>query len=83
MTFINDFVSQWFPMIEKPIYINGKQGFLLSNGFRIFFNEYNLSNLNKGILKRHYTETLNAKETVTKRMVDKKLNQRRYKREDE
>ena len=58
MTFINDFVGQWFPMIDKPIYVNGKQGFLLTNGFRIFFKQYNLSNTNKGILKRHLKETL-------------------------
>ena len=73
---INNFVSDWFPMIDSPIITNGKQGFLLNNGWRIYFSKPNLSNVNKGTLKRHYSQTINAKEQVRVWEVDKKRKSR-------
>ena len=35
MTFIDDFVRVWVDMIDKPIIINKKQGFVLNNGTTI------------------------------------------------
>lgn len=56
MKMINSFVETWAGMIIKPITRNKKQGFLLSNGMRIFFKDSSLSNYSKGILSRRYQE---------------------------
>ena len=53
---INDFVGTWAGMIEKPITRNKRQGFQLTNGMRIFFRDYSLSSVSKGILSRRYQE---------------------------
>lgn len=54
MTFIDNFVSIWVDMIDKPIVINNKQGFLLMNGFRIFFEDTTMSAKSVESLKRRY-----------------------------
>jgi len=53
---INDFVGTWAGMIKEPIIRNKKQGFLLTNGMRIFFTDYKLSSQSKGLLTRRYQE---------------------------
>mgnify|MGYP003150565880 CR=1 FL=1 len=58
MKMINDFVGTWAGMIEEPITQNKRQGFLLTNGMRIFFSDYSLSSVSKGILSRRYQEVL-------------------------
>lgn len=54
MTFIDNFVSIWVDMIDKPIIVNDKQGFLLMNGFRIFFKDTTMSTASVESLKRRY-----------------------------
>jgi hypothetical protein len=58
MKFVNQFIENWSSMIKHPIIKNAKQGFLLSNGMKIFFKDASLSMKSRGILKRHY-ESLN------------------------
>ena len=55
MTFINNFIEVWVKMIDRPLTINNKQGFLLTNGMRIFFKDTFLSQKSIEILKRHYS----------------------------
>jgi hypothetical protein len=55
MTFINSFIEVWVKMIDRPLTINNKQGFLLTNGMRIFFKDTFLSQKSIDILKRHYS----------------------------
>lgn len=55
MTMINDFIEVWVKMIDRPLTINNKQGFLLTNGMRIIFKDTRLSAKSIGILKRHYS----------------------------
>jgi|TARA_Y100000034_G_scaffold69568_1_gene83996 hypothetical protein len=50
----DEFVSVWCPMIERPIAINNKQGFLLSNGMRILFSDPAISKESQTKLSRHY-----------------------------
>ena len=51
---VDEFVSTWCPMIEEPIAINYKQGFLLSNGMRILFYNPSISRESQSKLVRHY-----------------------------
>ena len=54
MSMINDFIEVWVKMVDKPLTKNKKQGFLLTNGMRIFFKDTFLSQKSIEILKRHY-----------------------------
>ena len=51
---VDEFINIWCPMIEKPIAINDKQGFLLSNGMRILFHNPSISRESQTKLSRHY-----------------------------
>jgi len=59
VTTINDFVEVWCEVIDQPIIINKKQGFLLNNGIRMLFNDSHLSIKSKERLSRHYNKVLN------------------------
>ena len=50
----NQIVENWSKMIESPIAVNKKQGFLLNNGMRILFtfSDLKLSNRAIEILRR-------------------------------
>ena len=50
----NEFLSHWSDMIDRPILLNTKQGFLLNNGWKIFFESYHLTTANRKTLKHHY-----------------------------
>ena len=43
MTMINDFIEIWVRMIDSPLIVNNKQGFVLTNGWRIFFKNRQIS----------------------------------------
>ena len=45
----NQIVENWSRMIESPIAVNKKQGFLLNNGMRILFTFSDLKLSNKAI----------------------------------
>ena len=51
---IDNLIERWVDVIDKPIAINKKQGFVLNNGMRIILNKLNLSYKSNEILKRHY-----------------------------
>ena len=51
---VDEFIGIWCSMIEKPIAVNSKQGFLLSNGMRILFNEPSISRESQNKLTHHY-----------------------------
>jgi hypothetical protein len=55
MTIINDFIEVWVKMIDKPLTKSKQQGFLLTNGMRIFFKDTSLTQRSIEILKRHYS----------------------------
>ena len=52
MTIINDFIG----MIEGPLVVNNKHGFVLNNGWRIFFKNTALTHKSAEALKRHYNK---------------------------
>ena len=54
MNMIDTFIESWVKMIDRPLIINNKQGFLLTNGMRILFKDTSLSHKSADILKRHY-----------------------------
>jgi|TARA_R100001244_G_scaffold109821_1_gene81228 hypothetical protein len=54
MSIIDDIIEIWSDLIDSPLAINKKQGFLLKNGMRIIFNESGLLFKSKKILSRHY-----------------------------
>ena len=54
MLFINEFLENWGEMVEKPIVKGKQQGFILSNGARIFFKEWRLTTKNRAKLARLY-----------------------------
>jgi len=54
MSMINDFIEVWVKMVDRPLTKNKKQGFLLTNGMRIFFKDTFLSHKSIENLKRHY-----------------------------
>ena len=55
MSIINDFILNWSDVIDKPIAINKKQGFILNNGMRIILKNSILSIKSREILSRHYS----------------------------
>ena len=55
MSIIDDIIEIWSDLIDSPLAINKKQGFLLKNGMRIIFNESGLLFKSKKILSRHYS----------------------------
>ena len=56
MSIIDDIIEIWADLIDSPLAVNKKQGFLLNNGMRIIFNESGLSFKSKDILSRHYSK---------------------------
>jgi hypothetical protein len=56
MSTIDDIISRWVSMIDYPIVINKKQGFVLNNGTRILLEESGLSHQSQDILSRHYAK---------------------------
>ena len=56
MSIIDDFIDNWADMIEKPLAINGKQGFVLKNGMKIILSESILSIKSRERLSRHYAK---------------------------
>ena len=51
---VDEFISIWVSMIDKPISINHKQGFLLNNGMKILFYNPSISRESQTKLARHY-----------------------------
>lgn len=51
---INEFVDRYVVLVDKPVSVNKKQGFLLSNGARIIFSDTRLTKESVNVLKRHY-----------------------------
>ena len=56
MSTIDDIISRWVSMIDYPIVINKKQGFVLNNGTRILLEESGLSHEAQETLSRHYAK---------------------------
>ena len=54
MSIIDDFINNWSGIIDKPLAINKKQGFILNNGMKIILKNSILSIKSREILKRHY-----------------------------
>ena len=54
MSIIDDFINNWSGIIDKPLAINKKQGFILNNGMKIILKNSILSVKSREILKRHY-----------------------------
>ena len=54
MSIIDDFINNWSGIIDKPLAINKKQGFILNNGMKIILKNSILSVQSREILKRHY-----------------------------
>ena len=54
MSTIDDIINRWVDIIDYPIVINKKQGFVLNNGTRILLEESGLSYKSQEILRRHY-----------------------------
>ena len=54
MSIIDDFINNWSGIIDKPLAINKKQGFVLNNGMKIILKNSILSVQSREILKRHY-----------------------------
>jgi hypothetical protein len=55
MSIIDDIIESWVDIIDKPLSINKKQGFVLQNGIKIILSESGLSFKSKEILSRHYS----------------------------
>ena len=51
---INAWLDLYHSMVVAPININGKMGFLLSNGMRILFDDISLTERSINTFKRHY-----------------------------
>ena len=56
MSTIDDIINRWVSMIDYPIVINKKQGFVLNNGTRILLEESGLSHEAQETLSRHYAK---------------------------
>jgi hypothetical protein len=54
MLFINEFIRDHSEAIERPIKQGNRLGFLLNNGFRLFFRDWKLTTKSRGILSRLY-----------------------------
>jgi hypothetical protein len=56
MNIINDIIVRWVDIIDRPIAINNKQGFVLNNGIKIILEKSELSFKSKERLSRHYSK---------------------------
>ena len=54
MSLIDDFINNWVDLIDGPLSINKKQGFVLKKGIRIILNDSSLSHKSKERLSNHY-----------------------------
>jgi len=55
MSLIDDLIDRWVDMIDGPLSINKKQGFVLKNGMRIILDDdSSLSHKSKERLSNHY-----------------------------
>jgi hypothetical protein len=54
MLFINEFIRDHSEAIERPIKQGNRLGFLLNNGFRLFFRDWKLTTKSRGTLSRLY-----------------------------
>jgi hypothetical protein len=54
MSIIDDIIVRWVDIIDRPIAINNKQGFVLNNGIKIILEKSELSLKSKERLSRHY-----------------------------
>ena len=54
MSLIDDLINRWVNMIDGPLSINKKQGFVLKNGIRIILDDSSLSHKSKERLSNHY-----------------------------
>jgi|2_EtaG_2_1085320.scaffolds.fasta_scaffold233939_2 hypothetical protein len=61
MSIIDDIIESWVDIIDKPLSINKKQGFILQNGIKIILSESGLSFKSKEILSRHYSRIRSKK----------------------
>jgi hypothetical protein len=51
---INAWLDLYHSMIVRPINVNSKMGFLLTNSMRILFEDISLTDKSVQLLKRHY-----------------------------
>ncbi len=51
---INTWLDLYHSMIVRPINVNSKMGFLLTNSMRILFEDISLTDKSVQLLKRHY-----------------------------
>ena len=61
MSIIDDIIESWSDMIDRPLSINKKQGFILNNGMKIILKNSILSIKSREILKRHYGRKKNER----------------------
>tara|TARA_R100000963_G_C4637043_1_gene100976 strand:- start:272 stop:454 length:183 start_codon:yes stop_codon:yes gene_type:complete len=54
MSLIDDLINRWVDVIDGPLSINKKQGFVLKNGMRIILEDSSLSHKSKERLSNHY-----------------------------
>ena len=54
MSLIDDLIDRWVDMIDGPLSINKKQGFVLNSGMRIILEDSSLSHKSKERLSNHY-----------------------------
>jgi hypothetical protein len=54
MNIIDDIIRDWVDIIDRPIAINKKQGFILQSGMRIILQNSVLSLKSKERLSNHY-----------------------------
>ena len=56
MSIIDDIIGTWSDMIDRPLSINKKQGFVFKNGMRIILKNSILSTKSRERLGRHYSK---------------------------
>jgi hypothetical protein len=56
MSIIDDIIGTWSDMIDRPLSINKKQGFVFKNGMRIILSKSKLSSKSNERLGRHYAK---------------------------
>ena len=54
MSLIDDLINRWVDVIDGPLSINKKQGFVLNSGMRIILDDSSLSHKSKERLSNHY-----------------------------
>jgi hypothetical protein len=54
MSLIDDLINRWVDMIDGPLSINKKQGFVLKNGMKIILSDSSLSHKSRARLSNHY-----------------------------